>query len=183
LDPQILARSQQGDPAAIEELVHEHKDRVFRFCLSILDDAADAEDAAQESFIAALKALKSYRGESAFQTWLFSIALNTCRGALRQRKRRANLATASAADPALGSHAGNNPERAAMENEQTRTLWQAIERLDEKHRLPIVLRYYHELSTQEIAEVLGINLGTVHSRLSIARQQLNGDLKRQGGAK
>jgi RNA polymerase sigma-70 factor (ECF subfamily) len=65
-----------------------------------------------------------------------------------------------------------------MENEQTRTLWQAIERLDEKHRLPIVLRYYHELSTQEIAEVLGINLGTVHSRLSIARQQLNGDLKR-----
>jgi RNA polymerase sigma-70 factor (ECF subfamily) len=182
LDPQILARSQQGDPGAIEALVHAHKDRVFRFCLSILDDADEAEDATQESFIAALKALKSYRGDSAFQTWLFSIALNTCRGALRQRKRRANLAAASAVDPALGPAAGSNPEREAMENEQTRTLWQAIERLDEKHRLPIVLRYYHELSTQEIAEVLGINVGTVHSRLSIARQQLNGDLKRKGGA-
>ena len=69
-----------------------------------------------------------------------------------------------------------------MENEQTRTLWQAIERLDEKHRLPIVLRYYHELSTQEIADVLEINVGTVHSRLANARQQLNGHLKRTGAA-
>lgn len=95
---------------------------------------------------------------------------------MRQRKRRANLAD-RAADPTLQPSAGN-PEREAIEHERSQAVQRAIAALDEKHRLPIVLRYYHELSTQEIADVLGINLGTVHSRLSIARQQLNGVLQR-----
>ncbi|QYK49959.1 MAG: RNA polymerase sigma factor [Anaerolineales bacterium] len=176
MDAQTLARCKAGDPQAIESLVLEHKDRLFRFCLSILDDPADAEDATQESFIAALKALKNYRQESSFQTWLFSIALNTCRGQLRQRTRRARLAAAS--QPLHRQQAeSSNPERAAIAHEHSHAMWQAISRLDEKHRLPVILRYYHELSTQEIAEVLGINLGTVHSRLSIARQHLGAELR------
>ncbi|MCW5874426.1 MAG: RNA polymerase sigma factor [Anaerolineales bacterium] len=176
MDAQTLARCKAGDVQAIESLVLEHKDRLFRFCLSILDDAADAEDATQESFIAALKALKNYREESSFQTWLFSIALNVCRSQLRQRKRRARLASSAALDLARGS--SNNPEREVIESERADALWHAIHNLDEKHRLPIILRYYHELSVQEIAEVLGIAEGTVHSRLSISRLQLNGTLKR-----
>jgi RNA polymerase sigma-70 factor (ECF subfamily) len=178
LDAQLLTRCQAGDPKAIEGLVHEHEARLYRFCLSILDEPADADDATQESFIAALKALKAYRGDSAFQTWLFSIALNTCRTTLRQRKRRATLAS-SMSDPSISSTSGRqNPEREFMQQERAQILWQAISQLDEKHRLPIVLRYYDELSTHEIAEVLGISLGTVHSRLSIARTRLSGALKR-----
>lgn len=149
----------------------------------MLDEAADAEDATQESFIAALKALKSYRGDSAFQTWLISIALNVCRSLLRQRKRRTQLG-ATLADPALAGEGAPAPELQAVKSESSQALWVALNKLDEKHRLPIYLRYYHELSTAEIAKVLGINQGTVHSRLSIARSQLAGDLKRaQGGSR
>lgn len=183
MDPELLAQCRAGDPQAIETLVHDHEARLFRFCLSVLDDPADAEDATQESFIAALRSLKTYRGESAFQTWLFSIALNACRSALRQRKRRATL-TAAVSDPSISHGTGRqNPEREFMEQERAQVLWQAISELDEKHRLPIVLRYYDELSTQEIADVLGISLGTVHSRLSIARTRLTGALKRTQSGK
>lgn len=157
--------------------MHEHQARIYRLCLSMLDDAADAEDATQESFIAALKALKSYRGDSAFQTWLISIALNVCRSSLRQRKRRTALGS-TLTDPAIAGEGAPTPEMHALKSESSQALWAAMNKLDEKHRLPIYLRYYHELSTAEIARVLGINQGTVHSRLSIARSQLAGDLKR-----
>jgi RNA polymerase sigma-70 factor (ECF subfamily) len=182
LDADQLAKCRAGDPNAIEDLVHEHQARIFRLCLSILDDAADAEDATQESFIAALKALKNYRGDSAFHTWLFSIAINTSRHYLRQRKRRTVL-TNTLADPSI-SHGTSkqNPEREFLETEKTDALMQAINNLDEKHRMPIILRYYHDLSTQEIAETLGVNVGTIHSRLSIARERLGGDLKRTQGS-
>lgn len=157
--------------------MHEHQAKIYRLCLSMLDDAAEAEDATQESFIAALKALKGYRGDSAFQTWLISIALNVCRSSLRQRKRRTQLG-ATLSDPSVASESTPTPEQQAMRSEGSQALWVAINKLDEKHRLPIFLRYFHELSTAEIAKVLGINQGTVHSRLSNARSQLAGDLKR-----
>ena len=183
MDSDLLARCQSGDPQAIEALVHEHQAKIYRLCLSMLDDAADAEDATQESFIAALKALKGYRGDSAFQTWLISIALNVCRSSLRQRKRRTTLGS-TLADPSIAGESTPTPEMQAMKSESSQALWVALNKLDEKHRLPIYLRYYHELSTAEIAKVLGINQGTVHSRLSIARSQLAGDLKRaQSGSR
>lgn len=178
MDNQLLAQCRSGDPQAIEALVHQHQAKLYRLCLSVLDDPVDAEDATQESFIAALKALNNYRGDSAFQTWLFSIAINTCRSQLRQRKRRSALNT-SLADPSI-THGSpkHSPEQQAIENEQSVSMWKAIAQLDEKHRLPIILRYYHELSTQEIADVLKVDLGTIHSRLSIARTRLGGELKR-----
>lgn len=178
MDSELLAKCRTGDPKAIEALVHEHQARIYRLCLSILEDPADAEDAAQESFIAALRSLKSYRGDSAFHTWLYAITLNTCRSTLRQRKRRQVLDASLIESSVTASTGKNNPEKQMLETERSEALWQAIHKLDEKHRLPIILRYYHELSTQEIAETLGVNLGTVHSRLSNARNRLSGELKR-----
>lgn len=178
MDLELLSRVRAGDPQAIEALVNDHQARVFRLCVSILDDADDAQDAVQESFIAALKALPGYRGDASFHTWLFSIAINTCRAQLRQRKRRSNLQD-NLMDPAVRESEGKlSPERRVMEAQHTEAIWRAINTLDEKHRLPIVLRYYHNLSTQEIADTLGINVGTVHSRLSNARTRLTGELKR-----
>ncbi len=178
MDSETLAQCRSGNSQAIETLVNEYQARVYRWCLSILDDPDDAQDATQESFIAALKGLAGYRGDSALQTWLFSIALNTCRGRLRKIKRRQTL-NETLKDPAvMDDQSQPSPERRTVEAERNQVIWQAISRLDEKHRLPIILRYYQELSTQEIAEVLNINVGTVHSRLSIARQRLGGELKR-----
>ncbi|MEX1248699.1 MAG: RNA polymerase sigma factor [Anaerolineales bacterium] len=178
MDSELLAKCRAGDPQAIETLVNEYQGKVFRLCLSILDSQEDAQDAAQETFIAALKALQGYRGEAALQTWLFSIAINTCRGQLRQLKRKTRLQE-NLIDPAMTEdQSRQTPERQVMEAQRTQAIWRAISGLDEKHRLPIVLRYYHELSTQEIADVLGLNIGTVHSRLSNARTRLTGELKR-----
>jgi RNA polymerase sigma-70 factor (ECF subfamily) len=177
LDSELLAKCRSGDPQAIETLVREHQARVYRLCLSILDDPEEAEDATQESFISALKSLKTYRGDSAFQTWLFSIAINSSRSQLRQRKRRTAINTGMVEMARTQSSEGS-PERQMVEAERSEALWRAINSLDEKHRLPIVLRYYHELSTQEIADVLNVNVGTIHSRLSNARARLNGELKR-----
>lgn len=178
MDTELLAKCRTGDPQAIETLVYEHQARVYRLCLSILEDAADAQDAAQESFIAALKSLNSYRGDSAFNTWLYAITLNTCRSTLRKRKRRQTLDASLAEFTVTDNRVKHNPERAMLETERSEALWQAINKLDEKHRLPIILRYYHELSTEEISEVLAVNVGTIHSRLSNARSRLSGDLKR-----
>jgi RNA polymerase sigma-70 factor (ECF subfamily) len=177
LDSELLAKCRSGDSQAIETLVAEYQARVYRLCLSILDDPEEAEDATQESFISALKSLKTYRGDSAFQTWLFSIAINSSRSQLRQRKRRTAINTGMVEMARTQSSEGS-PERQMVEAERSEALWRAINSLDEKHRLPIVLRYYHELSTQEIADVLNVNVGTIHSRLSNARARLNGELKR-----
>lgn len=181
MDSEQLARCKAGDPEAIGSLVQEHKTRIYRLCLSVLDDPADAEDATQESFIAALKSLDKYRGDSAFHTWLYAIALNTCRGNLRQRKRRQALDNSLAEVSRTEGKGAPSPEKEMLETEKAEALWHAINNLDEKHRLPIILRYYHELSTQEIADTLGVNLGTIHSRLSIARDRLSGELKRAEG--
>ncbi|MEX2160497.1 MAG: RNA polymerase sigma factor [Anaerolineales bacterium] len=178
MDSELLAKCRAGDPQAIEALVTEYQARIYRLCLSILEDADDAQDAVQETFIAGLKALHSYRGDSAFQTWFFSIAINTCRGQLRQRKRKTHLQE-SLADPVITAEERRpGPEQSLIDTQRSQAIWLAIGGLDEKHRLPIILRYYHELSTQEIAETLGLNIGTVHSRLSIARTRLIGELKR-----
>ncbi len=178
VEAELIARCRRGEAQAIEELVREHQASIYRLCLSVLNDADEAEDAVQESFIAALGALDKYRGDSAFSTWLYTIALNTSRGMLRKRKRRTVLKETLTENPLTDDVDKLTPERRVLKDEQSRLLWAAIDDLDEKHRLPIVLRYFHEMPTEQIAEVLEISVGTVHSRLHTARGRLNGDLQR-----
>lgn len=162
-----------GNPltADIESLVSTHYAYIRRLALSILDDPDEADDAAQEVFIAANRGLASFRGQAEVKTWLTSIAINTCRGRLRKRKARQSLAATlqslHLARPALPS-----PETLTVQREADRQLWQGVDALDDKHRLVVILRYVHELSTAEIAAALEISQGTVHSRLFYARQRL-----------
>ncbi len=161
----------------IDDLVRTYYGSVVRLAFSILDDADEAEDAAQDAFIAAARALGDYRGMASPKTWLFTIAINTCRGRLRRRKARRTLEQALAAVQNLlggGEPAAQRVER----TERDRQLWAAVDQLDEKHRLVVILRYVHELSAAEIAGVMQITEGTVHSRLHYARQQLVGKLRR-----
>lgn len=160
---------------SLEALVNEYYAYIRRLALTILDDgssdsAAEADDAAQETFITAYRSLAGFRGGASLKTWLTAIAVNACRGRLRKRKLRRTL------DATLrGLHLSQrliSPEETVAQNEAHHQLWKAVDGLDEKHRLPVILRYVHELSVPEIAVSLGMNEGTVHSRLHYARKIL-----------
>jgi RNA polymerase sigma-70 factor (ECF subfamily) len=156
---------------SIEGLVREHYGYIQRLALSILDDPHEAEDAAQEAFIAASRSLSSYRGEANLRTWLTAIAVNGCRGRLRKRRTRQNLQHTLQALH-LAQRSPISVEEAAIQQDSARSLRQAVAELDDKHRLPILLRYVHQLSVPEIARLLATNPGTIYSRLHYARRML-----------
>jgi RNA polymerase sigma-70 factor (ECF subfamily) len=176
MDSHWLEQCRVGDSLAIERLVQTYQGAVYRLALSILDDSDDADDATQEVFVAALRALESFRGNASFKTWLFSITVNVCRTRLHRQKRRGSL------QQILQSLFAQNqayPENEAIQSESDSALRQAIHTLDEKHRIPVILRYYHDLPVNEIAETLGVPVGTVHSRLNHARERLRALLKEE----
>ena len=172
----LIAACIQGDETAIAQLVQEYQLGVFRLALSVLNDPSEANEAAQDTFIAALGALKSYREASTFKAWLYTIALNISRSRLRKRKALERLQRTLTTLFHVQSQRSPNLEEEVINNETDIALWQALERLGEKHRIPILLRYYHDFSIAEIAEILNIKEGTVHSRLSIGRERLRSEL-------
>jgi RNA polymerase sigma-70 factor (ECF subfamily) len=178
---ELLQQAQANDAVATEALVREFYRFVLRLCLSVLDDPTEAEDAAQETFIAAARNLPRYRGEAEPKTWLFAIAVNTCRGRLRKRRTRQRLENTLRAVYSLFQRS-TDPEQAAIQDEADWEVWQAVDSLGEKHRLPVILRYVHELSTPEIAVILNLSEGTVHSRLHYARQRLHECLSQPAGS-
>ena len=176
MDSHWLEQCREGDALAIERLVQTYQREVYRLALSILDDPNEADDATQEVFLSALRALESFRGDAAFKTWLFSITINVCRNRLGHANSRARLQQML---QSLFRQEQAHPEKEAVQNEADDALWQAIRSLDEKHRIPVILRYYHNLSVADIAEMLGIPGGTVHSRLNHAREKLRMLLKEE----
>ena len=166
----------QGDETAIAQLIQEHQLGVFRLALSVLNDPSEANEAAQDTFIAALNALRSYRENSSFKAWLYTIALNTSRSRLRKKKTLERLQHRLTAIFHVQSQCPPTLEDVVVGNEEDAALWNALEKLGEKHRIPILLRYYHDLSIPEIADILNVKEGTVHSRLSIARERLRSEL-------
>jgi len=177
MDEFILQGCRVGEPGAIEALVRQTQGVVYRVCLSILNDPSDAEDAPQETLIAALKALPGFRGDSAFNTWLYAIAVNACRRHLKQRTRHTAIHMALTLDPSALGDRPPDPEQTVIRHEVADALWSAVSELDEQHRLPVILRYYHELPVAEIARILDISEGTVHSRLFNARERMRGLMK------
>jgi len=181
MDSQWLAKCREGEPLAIERLVQTHQADVYRLALSILDDPDEADDATQEVFVSALRSLDSFRGDSSLKTWLFSITINLCRSRLQRGKSRARvrqiLQSFFRGDQAHPERRRRDPESEAIQHEADSELWRAVHALDEKHRVPVILRYYHDLPVAEIADMLSIPVGTVHSRLNHAREKLRARLK------
>ena len=171
--PQSLAlsRKQLAGRAGIETLVYSYYDAVYRLALSFLESESEAEDATQETFIAAAGALDDYRGEAQLKTWLFAIAINQCRQQIRKRRQRERLKNAVRKVHAL-FEPPTLPEEAVAESERNYRLHAAVSALPEKQRLPILLRYVHNFTAPEIAAVLNVSEGTVYSRLYYARRQL-----------
>jgi len=153
MDSQWLAKCREGDTLAIERLVQTHQQDVYRLALSILDDPDEADDATQEVFLAALRSLDSFRGDSSIKTWLFSITINLCRSRLQKGKSRVRL---SQILQSLFHRDQAHPESEAIHHATDSELWRVVHALDEKHRIPV---------------------GTVHSRLNHARERLRAQLK------
>ncbi len=168
----VLKGCQEGDSEAIGAFVHTLRPQVYRFALSILRDPAEADEATQDSLIAAVDKLDTYRREASFKTWLFAIALNTCRGRLRKRKVRDKLLLPLTALFGRASHGSAHPEEIACRNETQAAVWRAINALDDKHREVLILRYYHELGLNDIAQTVGVSDRTVRNRLHTGHERL-----------
>jgi RNA polymerase sigma-70 factor (ECF subfamily) len=175
MDYRLIEQCRAGDSTAVEHFVQTYQRDMYRLSLSIMDDSNEADEATQESLLTALRALDSFHGDSSLKTWLFSITVNVCRTRLQRQKRRERLK--QVLDGILRRTPTPSVEERAIQNESNEALWHAIHSMDEKHRIPIVLRYYHELSVTEIASILQIPEGTVHSRLNTARRLLHDVLK------
>ena len=179
---ELLAQCRAGDRVAVEQLVRDYQPQLFRLALSILDDgsqngSADAQEVTQDALLAALRSLDSYRGEAKLSTWLYSITLNLCRNRLRSRQRRKRIhqiferLTTPIDAPAL------QPEDTLIQKQLDNNLFDIVQSLNEKHRLPVILRYYHNCPIAEIAQILDIPEGTVHSRLNSARKKIRNQIE------
>jgi RNA polymerase sigma-70 factor (ECF subfamily) len=175
-DQALIERSRRGDVSAFEPLVERYRERVWRLAYNYLRDREDAWDATQEAFVRAWQALPSFRGQSAFYTWLFRIAVNVATDRARQRaaQRRAFGAEQVPEEEweRVMVEQGVSPDDMAARVEQRARIRQALDMLPEYHRTIIILSDLQGLSYREIAEVLDIPMGTVMSRLHNARKRL-----------
>ena len=175
-DPGYIARLRAGEARAFEELVRTHQDRLFGVALRMLGNPAEAEEVTQEAFVRAHRALGEFRGDARLATWLYAIISRLCLTRLGSGERRA---VRHGEEGLLRlRHPDRGPERAAEQGELESALYRAIAELPEERRAVVVLRDLEGLSYEEIARVLGLELGTVRSRLHRARMDLKGKLER-----
>jgi RNA polymerase sigma-70 factor (ECF subfamily) len=166
-----------GDQAAFGLLVERYKGPVYSLAYRMLNNAGDAEDAAQEIFVRAYTKLATFDRSRRFSTWLLSIASNYCIDVLR--RRRATLVDLDDVAFAVPDQAPG-PERSAIDQEQRVAVARAVQRLPDTYRLITVLRYYHDLSYEEIEQATGLSEATIKTRLFRARRQLEELLQQEG---
>ena len=169
----LVERARRGEPGAFEALVVSYQSLAFRTAFVIAGDAADAEEATQDAFVKAHRALRRFRSGQPFRPWLLTIVANEARNRRRTRGRRAALAL-RAADPGAP---GEDPEAAALASERRERVLTAVERLRDDDREVLACRYFLELSEEETAAALGIARGTVKSRTHRALERLQEELE------
>jgi RNA polymerase sigma-70 factor (ECF subfamily) len=169
---ELVRKSKNGDPQALEKLVASCQPSAFRLALSILDDPAEADDVTQEAFVKAVRGISAYREEASFNTWLYRIIVNSCLGRLRKKRARQRLNQLLFDRLRDASQEDAPVEKHAMQDENSARVMQAVSSLDDDHRLPVLLRYYHELPIAEIAEMLSVSPRTVHTRLQQAHERM-----------
>ena len=181
-DQELVRRVQAGDQTAFNLLVLKYQHRVLKLVGRFVNDAAEAEDVAQEAFLKAYRALASFRGDSAFYTWLYRIAINTAKNALVSQRRRPVDFDLDLQDPEQYDRAGklkeaDTPEGVLLTDEIRAVVEEAMEQLPEDLRTAIVLRELEGLSYEEIAEAMDCPVGTVRSRIFRAREAIDKKLK------
>ena len=175
---ELVRRAREGDMSAYDDLVRRYQERIYATIYHMTSNHEDANDLAQEAFIKAYQALKSFKGGSSFYTWIYRIAVNKTINFLKQRKNRAQMSLNDLDfnvehDPDLVALISDKtPRRDAGLAELQEKLNAALQKLSEYHRLVVTLHDVQGLSHEEIAKIMDCNIGTVRSRLFYARQQL-----------
>ncbi len=181
-DLTLVQRVQQGDRRAFDQLVLRYQHKVLKLVMRYMRNHAEAEDIAQEAFLKAYRAIHSFRGDSAFYTWIYRIAINTAKNALVAAKRRPLDYDLDLQDPEQNERNGRlrdeaTPESLLLTDEIRQTVDAAIGALPEDLRRAVVLREYEGLSYEEIAAVMGCPVGTVRSRIFRAREAIDRQLR------
>ena len=162
----LILELQQGNPEAVNQIVDRYSKPLFAFIMRMVDDQATAEDIFQDTWVRVVRNIGSFRGDSKFSTWLFQISLNLCRNLMRSKARRSFVGIEEVSDLA------EDPEVDGMQILQAQKVRRLVASLPPKMREVIVLRYYHEKTDVEIAEVTGLPPGTVKSRIHRATELL-----------
>ena len=177
-DLELVRRSQKGDVTAYDELIRRYQERIYATVYHMTSNHEDANDLAQEAFIKGYTALKSFKGDSSFYTWIYRIAVNKTINFLKQRQNRTHLSLND-----MDFNAENDPDLVALISDRTprrdinlselqEKLNEAMQKLSPVHRLVVTLHDVQGLSHEEIGKIIDCNIGTVRSRLFYARQQL-----------
>jgi RNA polymerase sigma-70 factor (ECF subfamily) len=187
VDHQLVERAQRGDKQAFELLVVKYQRKLARLLSRFIRDASEVEDVTQEAFIKAYRALPSFRGDSAFYTWLYRIGINTAKNYLVALGRRAPTATGIDNEEAEDIEQGerlkdlNTPESQLMSRQIAETVNQTLQELPEELRTAITLREIDGLRYEEIAQIMNCPIGTVRSRIFRAREAIAERLRPQLG--
>jgi RNA polymerase sigma-70 factor (ECF subfamily) len=181
-EAELVRKSQRGDLQAYDDLVRRYQERIYATIYHMTSNHEDANDLAQDTFIKAYQAIKSFKGGSSFYTWLYRIAVNKTINFLKQRRNRSHMSLDD-----LDVNVENNPELVSLVSDKTprreaglaelqEKLNEAMQKLSEDHRLAVTLHDVQGVPHEEIAKIMDCNIGTVRSRLFYARQQLQGYL-------
>jgi RNA polymerase sigma-70 factor (ECF subfamily) len=183
VDQLLVERVQRGDKQAFELLVSKYQRKLARLLSRFIRDPAEVEDVTQEAFIKAYRALPSFRGDSAFYTWLYRIGINTAKNYLVAMGRRAPTTTEFDSEEAENFEGGellhdiNTPESALMTKEIAHTVNEAMEALPEELKTAIMLREIEGMSYEDIANIMNCPIGTVRSRIFRAREAIAAKLR------
>lgn len=177
-DQQLVARVQQGDKRAFDLLVLKYQHKIVAIISRFVKDSSEVHDVAQEAFIKAYRALGNFRGDSAFYTWIYRIAINTAKNHLVSRGRRPPASDVDVEDAEFYSGADGlrditTPESVLMRDELEQVVYKAIRDLPEDLRTAVTLREMEGLSYEEIAEIMDCPVGTVRSRIFRAREAID----------
>jgi RNA polymerase sigma factor (sigma-70 family) len=181
-DRLLVAQAQAGDYGAFDTLMQRYQERVYATVYHMTSNHEDANDLTQEAFIKAYKALKSFKGDSSFFTWIYRIAVNKTINFLKGRKNKVHLSLndldfQAEYDPEIVAFVSDKTPRRDMSlTELQEKLNEAMQKLSDTHRLVVTLHDVQGLSHEEISKIMDCNTGTVRSRLFYARQQLQGYL-------
>ena len=182
-EQQWIAQARQGNQEAFEQLVHLYEKRIYVLALRMCGSPEDAAEAAQEAFLAAWQGLPFFRGEASFSTWLYRLASNACVDLLRREGRHRQSAGPSLDDEETSlsvPDTGPGPQEATERRELREQIEAGLATLSPEHRQVLILREIHQLSYDEIARTLELDLGTVKSRISRGRRQLRNFLLATG---
>ena len=186
-DP-FIEKLKRGDSAAFEKLVNERSGEIYGLLYRLTENAEEARDLTQETFLRAFQSINHFRGESDLRTWIYRIAINQARNRWRWWRRRRRDATVSIDEPEIGggrlglvatlkSPTARDPEQHTLQNERERALQKALSGLRRVYREAVVLRDIEGFAYEEIANTLNISVGTVKSRLARGRQELRRKLE------